>query len=202
MDEVYIYDRQVFMPSSLEDNEYAVEWAERLDDSRVEIDQMFAGAGKILRPALLQLADEQWGRTARVFRAGYAPDIETDLVRLEEMLRQLAAELSDERRIQAHQKSSEASTQAEGNKDQPSLLVQPGAGKRSVAEPAAVEPDIEPKTPRTVTVNPGNSLWRLSRRYQGQGKMYPKIVAANSGKIDHPDLIYPGQVFVIPEVSK
>ena len=198
MDEAYTYDRQVFIPASLENNERAVDWAERLDDCRVEIDRMYTGAGKIWRPALLQQVDEQWGRTARVFRAGYAPDIETDLAELENMLRQLVAELSDERRILALQDSADVLRPAIGNTEQTSLLALPKVGGQTIIEPVTAEPKI----PLTVTVNPGNSLWRLSRRYQGLGKMYPKIVAANSGKINHPDLIYPGQVFVIPELSR
>jgi LysM repeat protein len=50
-----------------------------------------------------------------------------------------------------------------------------------------------------VIVQPGNSLWRISRRLFGQGVLYTHIYEANQGQIRDPDLIYPGQVFEIPQ---
>ena len=50
----------------------------------------------------------------------------------------------------------------------------------------------------TVTVEPGNSLWRIAHRHYGQGVAYTLIYRANHGDIRDPDLIYPGQVFVLP----
>ena len=49
-----------------------------------------------------------------------------------------------------------------------------------------------------ILVQPGNSLWRISRRYYGRGIMYTLIFKANSSQINDPDLIYPGQIFDIP----
>ena len=49
-----------------------------------------------------------------------------------------------------------------------------------------------------VVVQPGNSLWRLARRSYGKGVRYTLIFEANRDKIKNPDLIYPGQVFVLP----
>ena len=202
MDEAYQYNRQEIIPASLEDNERAADWAKRLDECRGKIDRLTTGAGKIWRPALLQQAEVQWSRAARVFRAGYAPDIETDLVRLEEILRQLVAEVDDEQGILAYQESQEILHLATGEPEQDSSPEQLKAGVQTSGKPAANEREADTGSPLKVTVNPGNSLWRISRRFQGQGRMYPKIVAANKGKIHHPDLIYPGQVFVIPEPSK
>ena len=51
----------------------------------------------------------------------------------------------------------------------------------------------------TVTVQPGNTLWGISRRHYGGGRFYVWIYDANADKIRDPDLIYPGQVFVIPD---
>jgi nucleoid-associated protein YgaU len=50
-----------------------------------------------------------------------------------------------------------------------------------------------------VVVQPGNSLWRIARRLYGKGLDYVHIYGANQGQIRNPDLIYPGQVFEIPE---
>ena len=49
-----------------------------------------------------------------------------------------------------------------------------------------------------VVVEPGNSLWRIARRVYGDGIRYTEILAANKGQIADPNLIYPGQVFMIP----
>lgn len=52
-----------------------------------------------------------------------------------------------------------------------------------------------------VVVQPGNSLWRLARRSYGQGIHYTVIYDANDDQIQDPDLIYPGQVFVVPGIE-
>ena len=49
-----------------------------------------------------------------------------------------------------------------------------------------------------ILVQPGNSLWRISRRFYGEGILYTLIFKANKNKIDNPDLIYPGQIFEVP----
>ncbi len=50
-----------------------------------------------------------------------------------------------------------------------------------------------------ITVQPGNTLWGISQRLMGEGTMYVHLFEANRDKIRDPDLIYPGQVFSIPE---
>ena len=50
-----------------------------------------------------------------------------------------------------------------------------------------------------VVVQPGNSLWRIARRLYGEGVQYTVIYEANRAQIRDPDLIYPGQVFDVPE---
>ncbi len=52
--------------------------------------------------------------------------------------------------------------------------------------------------PGSIVVQPGNSLWRIARRTYGQGIRYTLIFEANKDQIRDPDLIYPGQVFVLP----
>ncbi len=52
-----------------------------------------------------------------------------------------------------------------------------------------------------VLVQPGNSLWRIARRVYGSGFSYTQIFEANKGRIIDPDLIYPGQVFEVPNVN-
>jgi nucleoid-associated protein YgaU len=50
----------------------------------------------------------------------------------------------------------------------------------------------------TTTVSRGDSLWRLSSLTYGAGTRYAVIYKANKGQIRNPNLIYPGQVFVLP----
>ena len=47
-------------------------------------------------------------------------------------------------------------------------------------------------------VQPGNSLWRIARGAYGTGQRYTMIFEANRDQIRNPDLIYPGQIFVLP----
>ncbi|MGJ4932056.1 LysM peptidoglycan-binding domain-containing protein [Bradyrhizobium sp. HKCCYLS2038] len=51
---------------------------------------------------------------------------------------------------------------------------------------------------RTITVSRGDSLWHISQRLLGEGTRYAVIYRANREQIRRPDLIYPGQVFVLP----
>ncbi|MGI9491802.1 MAG: LysM peptidoglycan-binding domain-containing protein, partial [Geminicoccaceae bacterium] len=49
-----------------------------------------------------------------------------------------------------------------------------------------------------VVVQPGNSLWRIARRLSGDGFNYVYIFEANQAQIRDPNVIYPGQVFEVP----
>lgn len=51
----------------------------------------------------------------------------------------------------------------------------------------------------TIVVQPGNSLWRIARTSYGEGTRFSVIYEANADQISDPDLIYPGQVFKLPE---
>ncbi|PDT72451.1 peptidoglycan-binding protein [Bradyrhizobium sp. C9] len=64
----------------------------------------------------------------------------------------------------------------------------------TLSSPSAV---IVPKI-TTTTVVRGDSLWRISQRALGAGQRYAVIYRANSRQIRNPNLIYPGQVFVLP----
>lgn len=55
-----------------------------------------------------------------------------------------------------------------------------------------------PKQQRTHKVVSGDTLWGLAVRYYGNGSKYTTIHNANKDKIKNPNLIYPGQVLVIP----
>ena len=50
-----------------------------------------------------------------------------------------------------------------------------------------------------VTVQPGSTLWAIARDTLGEGPLYVRVFVANRDQIRDPDLIYPGQVYSIPE---
>jgi nucleoid-associated protein YgaU len=50
-----------------------------------------------------------------------------------------------------------------------------------------------------VDIQPGNNLWRIAQHSYGDGLRYTEIVQANRVQIHDPNMIYPGQVFAVPE---
>ena len=52
---------------------------------------------------------------------------------------------------------------------------------------------------RTYTVVAGDSLSKIARRVYGDPQKWHAIYEANRTVIKNPDLIYPGQVFTLPE---
>ena len=60
------------------------------------------------------------------------------------------------------------------------------------------EPLTEIPDGTVAVVQPGNSLWRIARRVYGKGMQYAVIYEANAKQIRDPDLIYPGQIFILP----
>jgi nucleoid-associated protein YgaU len=91
-----------------------------------------------------------------------------------------------------------------------SVPAQPASSGRAMAAPqlaaatAAIVPDagspsavVVPKI-ATTTVSRGDSLWRISQRALGAGQRYAVIYRANKQQIRNPNLIYPGQVIVLP----
>jgi nucleoid-associated protein YgaU len=71
----------------------------------------------------------------------------------------------------------------------------PSADQSSALSPA--DPVVGSiQTKRVVT---GHTLWALSQSYYGDPTRYPAIVEANRAQIHNPNVIFPGQVFVVPK---
>jgi len=52
---------------------------------------------------------------------------------------------------------------------------------------------------KLVVVQQGDALWRIAYRSYGEGIKYVDIVRRNAAAIDDPDLIFPNQIFAIPQ---
>ena len=70
-------------------------------------------------------------------------------------------------------------------------------GAVASAEGAEITGNI--RQPQSLIIRKGDNLWQISRRLYGLGIRYSSIYLANKDQIRDPDLIYPGQVFVIPK---
>ncbi|MDJ1009492.1 MAG: Ig-like domain-containing protein [Paracoccaceae bacterium] len=86
---------------------------------------------------------------------------------------------------------------AEGNvtsRAETPFLREPVDAVRTIAD--GLEADV---LDDIVTVQPGDHLWGIATRRYGEGILYVKVFEANKGQIRDPDLIYPGQIFELPE---
>ncbi|MEM6386726.1 MAG: LysM peptidoglycan-binding domain-containing protein [Pseudomonadota bacterium] len=50
-----------------------------------------------------------------------------------------------------------------------------------------------------ITVQPGNTLWGIASERYGDGLLFVRVFDANNDRIRDPDLIYPGQIFTVPD---
>jgi len=62
-----------------------------------------------------------------------------------------------------------------------------------LAEAAAQEGPV-----KSITVQTGATLWAIARERYGDGTLFVRVVEANADSIRNPDLIYPGQIFDLP----
>jgi nucleoid-associated protein YgaU len=85
--------------------------------------------------------------------------------------------------------------------DTPAAPALQAAAAPASAEPSSTSSPANPviesvQTKRVVT---GHTLWALSKSYYGDPTRYPAIVEANRAQIHNPNVIFPGQVFVVPK---
>ncbi|NCT11577.1 MAG: LysM peptidoglycan-binding domain-containing protein, partial [Rhodobacterales bacterium] len=74
--------------------------------------------------------------------------------------------------------------------------------RAAIAAAMAEETAAEDFTVAVRVVQPGNTLWAIARDRYGDGILYVAVFEANRDRIRNPDLIYPGQVFVLPEIAQ
>jgi nucleoid-associated protein YgaU len=87
--------------------------------------------------------------------------------------------------------------------DATAVLDQPAETPAAPEAPATAQADAVAAAPApvTVTVQPGFTLWGIAQERYGDGVFYVQVFEANRDKIKDPDLIYPGQVFSVPETA-
>ena len=140
------------------------------------------------------------GRFAVTINEGVAPG--NYRVRLDEASNSGAVRARAEVPFTAPETTASVSAQASNSRRPDSVTSQQ---PRLAAAGTTVLPDsgspsstvVVPKI-ATTTVTRGDSLWRLSQTSYGAGMRYAVIYNANKEQIRNPNLIYPGQVFVMP----
>ncbi|WP_271893480.1 LysM peptidoglycan-binding domain-containing protein [Candidatus Phyllobacterium onerii] len=96
-----------------------------------------------------------------------------------------------------------------------SAVAQATPGADTQTETGAIVPQTDGQAPQvaeagtplqnvdgSVIIRRGDSLWQISRRTYGAGMRYTTIYLANKEQIRNPDMIYPGQIFALPEKDK
>lgn len=82
-------------------------------------------------------------------------------------------------------------------KEYETLVIKVDKKKKKKKKKKTRKKDGSPKT-KTYTVQKGDCLWNIAKKYYGDGSKWPKIYNANKSKIKNPNLIYPGQKLTIP----
>ncbi len=75
------------------------------------------------------------------------------------------------------------------------------SGSSSTAPAPAQTSSAGASTGRTYTVVSGDSLSKIAKHQYGDANKWHAIYEANRDKIKNPDLIHPGQVLSIPDIS-
>jgi hypothetical protein len=84
------------------------------------------------------------------------------------------------------------------------VVVTPAPAAASTPEPATAvvaaptQPVVIVEGPKKLVIQPGNSLWKLSREVYGKGRMFTIIYEANRDQLKNPNKIFPGQILTAP----
>ena len=116
-----------------------------------------------------------------------SPDVQAEIRRRERALRQAeqqAQAAGDAQRVQALQAGR---TQLDGL-------------RRRFEKEMARQAETHAATEQvTYTVRPGDTLAHIAKRFYGKGKRWTRIYRANQDRILHPNVIFPGQVLIVPD---
>jgi len=211
---VRIYlDNQYLATSKIAADGY---WALELSDIEpgiytLRVDELNA-AGDVVSRAETPFKREAAEELAELMAAGTEPDepsaegpsesaAEAKVVDAEE-LASVEPEAADDPQPEQFVTQEEVNVQAEVAEPNPQGEQSSDGGSLAVeGQPANTASVL--RTPskkfRVRTVQPGSTLWAIAKESYGAGIEYFKVFEANKERIRDPDLIYPGQVFEIPD---
>ena len=211
---VRIYlDNQFLATSKIAADGY---WALELSDIEpgiytLRVDELNA-AGDVVSRAETPFKREAAEELAELMAAGTEPDepsaegpsesaAEAKVVDAEE-LASVEPEAADDPQPEQFVTQEEVNVQAEVAEPNPQGEQSSDGGSLAVeGQPANTASVL--RTPskkfRVRTVQPGSTLWAIAKESYGAGIEYFKVFEANKERIRDPDLIYPGQVFEIPD---
>ncbi len=106
------------------------------------------------------------------------------------------AQAAEKRAREAEARAQQAQTQAAEVRRE---AAQKAFEERVAAQRAQKEAEEEAQQERIYVVKPGDSLSKIAKAELGNANRYPEIVELNRDKIKDPNLIYPGQEFVLPK---
>lgn len=112
-----------------------------------------------------------------------------------------AADIAAAEANQTPADATDASVASGATAPAPAAEPAPAGGTQTAAAPAAGTADAgkAAEAKRTsIRIRRGDDLWSIAERLYGSGERYTAIYRANRKQIRDPDLIYPGQVFVLP----
>ncbi|OQM73519.1 LysM peptidoglycan-binding domain-containing protein [Manganibacter manganicus] len=102
--------------------------------------------------------------------------------------------------VNAKPEAATSSGEAKTPDTPPTDTAAPAKAEQSADIPETVSPKLE-HADGAVIIRRGDTLWQISRRVYGHGVRYSTIYLANQDQITDPDMIWPGQVFKVPENS-
>jgi nucleoid-associated protein YgaU len=85
--------------------------------------------------------------------------------------------------------------------------ISPFSPRPTIAAPASPAPSVNPSTLapsrefRQLQVRAGDSLWRMARRYLGDGTRWPELLSLNPGLAAHPDSLVVGGTVIVPAAA-
>jgi nucleoid-associated protein YgaU len=82
----------------------------------------------------------------------------------------------------------------------------PFSPRPTMPSPTSPAPPVNPSTlvPREfqqLQVRPGDSLWRMARRYLGNGARWQELLSLNPGLAAHPDSLAAGSTVIVPAAA-
>ena len=188
---LYLQDRQVGETLSSETGDWIIGFTQEMSPGRyvVRADQIDPDSGNVV-----SRAQTRFRRAAIVAEGTPAPEPAPQ--------QQVAqAEGADNAPVAGAPATAQSDVTAQADATAPADAA---TGQRAAAPDAAGQAAQLRGAPASdkdvdISVVRGDSLWRISRNAYGRGIHYTVIFEANRSQITDPNLIFPGQIFTIPE---